>query len=102
MREREIEAAYRARFDAVRRSQHELQNLYDDMAQSFDVNERAVFVGAARPRVTPLLTDRRDVADASLIMLESSKLADWWLDTGLGLDEVVDEFVNRLLPRSAE
>ncbi|GAA0490864.1 TetR/AcrR family transcriptional regulator [Microbacterium aurantiacum] len=24
------------------------------------------------------------------------------LDTGLGLDEVVDEFVNRLLPRSAE
>ena len=37
-----------------------------------------------------------------LIMLESSKLADWWLDTGLGLDEVVDEFVNRLLPRSAE
>lgn len=90
MREREIEAAYRARFDAARRSQHELQNLYDDMSQSFDVNERAVFVGSARPRVTPSLTERRDVADASLIMLKSSKLADWWLADPSGYHPLTD------------
>lgn len=79
MKERELETAYRARFDAARRAQGELQNLYDEMAQSFDTSQSAVFVGSARPRVSSALSKRRAMADAAVIMDSAKKLAGWWL-----------------------
>lgn len=81
MKERELEAAYRVRFDAARRAQEDLQSLYDDMAESFDTSLSAVFVGSARPRVPSTLSERREMADAAVIMHNASKLADWWLAT---------------------
>lgn len=97
MKERELERAYRLRFDAARRAQEELQNLYDDMAQSFDTSQSAVFVGSARPRVPSLLPERREMADAAVIMHNASKLADWWLATPSGYHplENVDAFNSR-------
>lgn len=79
MTERDLAAAYRARFEAARHAQDELENLYDDMAQSFDTAEHAVFVGAVRPRVTAPVSERRDMASAALIVDSAAKLADWWL-----------------------
>lgn len=84
MTERDIEAAYRARFDAARRSQDELESIYDAMAQSFDTGQYAVFVGAIRPRVTPTLPERREMLDAALILDRAGKLANWWLADPLG------------------
>jgi hypothetical protein len=92
MTERDIEAAYRARFDASRRSQDELVGIYDAMAQSFDAGQYAVFVGAVRPRVAPTLPERRDMPDVALILDEAGKLANWWLaaPSGFGYHPLSD------------
>ncbi len=90
MTERDLEAAYRARFDAARRAQGELQNIYDEMAQSFDTSQHAVFVDAVRPRVVSPLSERRDRASASLIMDKAAKLADWWLGDPSGYHSLTD------------
>lgn len=90
MTERDLEAAYRARFDAARRAQGELENTYDDMAQSFDTSQHAVFVGAIRPRVTPTLLERRDMVDAAMILEKAGKLADWWLGEPSGYHPITD------------
>jgi hypothetical protein len=82
MTERDIEAAYRARFDAARRAREELDSVYEAMAQSLDTGQHAVFVGAVRPRVLPVLVGRRDMADAALILEKARKLASWWLAGG--------------------
>lgn len=90
MKERELEAAYRTRFDAARRAQVELQNLYDDMAQSFDTGQSAVFVGSARPRVSSTMSERRDMPDAAVIMDSASNLASWWLAKPFGYHPLED------------
>lgn len=95
MKEQALERAYRARFDAARRSQEALADLYDDMAQSFDTSQTAVFVGSARPRVPTTLSARREIADAALIIEEAGKLAGWWLAGSYHPLEDVNPFNSR-------
>lgn len=90
MKERELEAAYRARFDAARRAQGELQAIYEEMAGSFDSSEFAVFVGAIRPRIIPAHSERRGMAEAALLMDKAAKLADWWLADPSGYHPLTD------------
>lgn len=90
MKERDLETAYRARFDSARRSREELANLYNAMAQSFDISQSAVFVGAARPRVAVPVAERRDMHEAAWIMEKASKLADWWLAAPSGYHPLED------------
>jgi hypothetical protein len=58
MRERDIEAMYRARFDERRASTAALLELYDEAAAGRDTTQRAWLVGVARPRVLSPLRPR--------------------------------------------
>ncbi|PPF36977.1 helix-turn-helix domain-containing protein [Pseudoclavibacter sp. AY1H1] len=90
MKERDLEKAYRARFDAARQSQVELENHYDDMARSFNTSQSAVLVGAARPRSPDVSPKRRDRADAALVMTNAHNLTDWWLANKFGYHPLHD------------
>lgn len=57
MRERQIEAMYRARFDERRHASEALDNLYAEAASGRDSSTRVWFVAVAHPRV-PRLHDR--------------------------------------------
>ncbi len=56
MKEREIEAAYRARFDERRRSTEALDSLYVETAAGRDTDQRAWLIAVAHPRVPGVLT----------------------------------------------
>lgn len=77
MREREIEAAYRARFDAARRAADELRDMYDDVAQSFDASAVAVFVASARPRAVAPIAERRTAGQVRQIVMKAGNLTTW-------------------------
>ena len=51
MRERQLEAAYRARFDERRASIEALEGLFGELASGRDTQERAWLIAAARPRL---------------------------------------------------
>jgi len=77
MKERDLEAAYRSRFDGARRGEEALQQLYEEIAAAADPSERAVLVGAARPRSRrrrsePLESLASTVNQAQLVTR-------WWL-----------------------
>lgn len=55
MKEREIEAAYRARFDERRRSNDALNALYAETAAGRDTDHRAWLIAVAHPRVPDVL-----------------------------------------------
>lgn len=77
MKEQQIEAAYRARFDGSRRGEQALQQIYDDMAAAVGTSERAVLVGAARPRtLRPRVEPRDEVTSAAN---RAVLVARWWL-----------------------
>ncbi len=77
MKERQLEAAYRTRFDGQRQGEESLRRIYDDMASVAGKTERAVLVGAARPRSRSL---RRGKFDAVPAVVDSAKsMARWWL-----------------------
>ena len=59
MKERQIEAMYRARFDERRRSSDALESLYAEAATGRDSDKRAWLVAVAHPRI-PDLTVRPD------------------------------------------
>src|SRR5690625_2668551 len=63
MRERQIEAMYRARFDERRRSSEALDSLYSEAAEGRDTDKRAWLIAVAHPRI-PSVSVRpdRDVA----------------------------------------
>ncbi|WP_395690093.1 RNA-binding domain-containing protein [Nocardioides sp.] len=52
MGERQLEAAYRARFDERRTAEHALVNLYDEISAGPASSDRAWMYGVARPRLT--------------------------------------------------
>ena len=79
MNERLIEASYRMRFEAARRSREELEALYADMAISMEPGRQAVLVGAARPRVPVPAPKRRKSRDVVPILDEASLVSKWWL-----------------------
>lgn len=63
MKERQIEAMYRARFDERRRATEALDSLFAEAAEGRDTDDRAWFVAAAHPRIpSVLLRPTRDEA----------------------------------------
>ncbi|PPG02259.1 transcriptional regulator [Pseudoclavibacter sp. RFBI5] len=67
MRERQVEAMYRARFDERRRASDALDSLYEEASAGRDVKERAWLVAVAHPRVPAVLgRPDRDAARSSL------------------------------------
>lgn len=77
MNERQLEAAYRSRFDGARRGEEALQQLYDDMAAAVGTADRAVLVGAARPRThRPRVEPRHEVTSTAY---RAAMVTRWWL-----------------------
>ncbi|TCM42770.1 hypothetical protein EV648_110311 [Kribbella sp. VKM Ac-2568] len=68
MRERQIEAMYRARFEEQRNTHEALDSLYRELAAGRPIAERAWMIGVARPRI--LAADRRRLThgDATSIL----------------------------------
>jgi hypothetical protein len=77
MKERQLEAAYRSRFDGSRRGEQALQQIYDDMAMAADTSDRAVLVGAARPRTRRPQPERREWVTS--IVNQATLVTRWWL-----------------------
>lgn len=77
MRERQIEAMYRARLDQRRNAHEALDSLYNEAAAGRPVAERAWMIGVARPRVPPPVHARmtRDEATKILRACESLTLS---------------------------
>lgn len=79
MKERQIEAMYRARFDERRRATEAVDSLYVEAAEGCDVADRAWLVAVAHPRIPGALTrltrdEAREVfKDARAITLSFSK-----------------------------
>lgn len=89
MKERQLEAAYRSRFDGERRGAQALKQIYDDMTEVADASTHAVFVGAARPRTRNSRHLDRQVVPR--ILNRASLLTRWWLsgfETYSPLEEV--------------
>lgn len=77
MKEPQIEAAYRARFEGARRGEQALQQIYDDMATAVGTGDRAVLVGAARPRTLRPPTELRD--QVTNTASRATLVTRWWL-----------------------
>jgi len=58
MKERQIEAMYRARFDERRNAHEALDNLYSEVTAGRPIGERAWLIGVARPRVPVVARER--------------------------------------------
>ena len=74
MKERQIETAYRARFDEQRRSHEAIDSLYAEAAAGRDSHERAWLVAVGRPRV-PGMSSRLTRDEASHVINQASHLA---------------------------
>lgn len=75
MRERQVEALYRARFAEQRNAHEALDSLYAAAAAGRDTSERAWFVGVARPRVPPALPARMTRDEARTLAEAAGGLA---------------------------
>lgn len=96
MREREIESAYRARFDGERRGEEALLQIYYDIAAAADSSDRAVLVGAARPRTRGLRSERLESVVATVS--HAQLVTRWWLG---GLEYSPLEYVEMYRARPA-
>lgn len=95
MKERQVEAAYRARFEERRSSSEAIDALYAEMLAGRDVDKRAWLIAVARPRV-PGVFARPDRDEARTMFEESGRVALSYS----GRDGVHPlESVNRLNPR---
>ena len=75
--ERELEAAYRSRFDGERRGEDTLRQIYDDIAAAADPRSNAVLVGAARPRSRRPRSERLDSVAGTVD--RAQLVTRWWL-----------------------
>lgn len=75
MRERQLEAMYRARFDERRYAHEALDALYGESVDGRDTDVRAWFVGVARPRIPRSPAPRLSREDARSLASESKSLA---------------------------
>jgi hypothetical protein len=75
MKERQIEAAYRARFDDRRQSAEVLDRMYEELTVVTKVEARAWLIAVGRPRVTPSSTTRWDRDEAQRLLTQASKQA---------------------------
>ncbi|MCP2182202.1 AlbA family DNA-binding domain-containing protein [Prauserella alba] len=95
MKERQIEAMYRARFDERRHAAEALHNLFDEAASGRKSDERAWLIAVARPRV-PRFHERLAREDARNVLTNAEKLALFYAGRG-GVHPL--ENVDRLNPR---
>jgi hypothetical protein len=71
MKERQIEAMYRARFDARQNAVGALEVIYDEASAGRDINNRAWFIGVAHPRL-PVIEHERFSADRAREILQGA------------------------------
>jgi hypothetical protein len=75
MKERQIEAMYRARFDERRHAAEALDRLSAELVAGRDTAERAWLFAVGRPRVTPTATTRWDRDEARRMFENAAKLS---------------------------
>lgn len=95
MKERQIEAMYRARFDERRHATESLDNMFTDAATGRDCDKRAWLIAVAHPR-RPRFRDRLTRDEARDVLAEAEKLALFYAGRG-GIHPL--ENVDRLNPR---
>jgi hypothetical protein len=71
MKEREVEAAYRRRFDERRYANEALDRIYDELAAVTQVEARAWLIAVGRPRITST-TDMRSTRDAARQLFQTA------------------------------
>lgn len=81
MRERQIEAMYRARFDERRHATEALDNLFDEATDGRGIGERAWLIGVAHPRV-PRLYDRLTREQARDVLSKAKSLGEFYAGKG--------------------
>lgn len=74
MKERQIEAMYKARFDERRRSDEAMEALYTETVAGRDTDKRAWLIAVARPRI-PGVLKRMSVEDALEVRERAGRLA---------------------------
>jgi Putative DNA-binding domain len=95
LKERQIEAMYRARFDERRHAADALDALFNEASAGRDTIKRAWLIAVAHPRI-PRLRDRLNRDDARAVLSEAGKLALVYAGRG-GIHPL--ESVDRLNPR---
>ena len=75
MKERQIEAMYRDRFDERRHAAEALDRLSTELVAGRDTAERAWLFAVGRPRVRPTTTTRWDRDEARRIFEDAAKLS---------------------------
>ncbi|MEV4777411.1 helix-turn-helix domain-containing protein [Microbacterium sp. LWH12-1.2] len=79
MNERLLEASYRTRFESARRGREQLEDLFHDMAHSFNPRRNAVLVGAARPRTPNPAAQHREQHEIAELTNQAQANAWHWL-----------------------
>lgn len=74
MKERQIEAMYKARFDERRRSDEALASLYNETTAGRDTDKRAWLIAVARPRI-PGVLKRMPVAEARQVLDQAGHIS---------------------------
>lgn len=95
MKERQIEAMYRARFDERRHATEALDSLFTEAATGRDSRKRAWLIAVAHPRL-PLVRERLTRDQAQKVMSKAESLALTYAGRG-GVHPL--ESVDRLNPR---
>jgi hypothetical protein len=97
MKERQIEAMYRARFDERRHATDALDGLYREASAGRDTSARAWLIAVAHPRI-PRSLERLSQADVRSVLEQTDQLALEYAPRGLrGVHPI--ENVDRLNPR---
>lgn len=96
MKERQVEAMYRARFDARRHATEALDHLYDEAAAGRETRARAWFIAVAHPRIPNTPTSRPSRDDARKVFKAAEDYALFYASRG-GIHPL--ENVDRLNPR---
>lgn len=81
MKERQIEAMYRARLDERRHAGEALGKLHDDTAAGHDLQERAWFIGVAHPRIPDIAAARPTREQARETFERAAALTLGWSDS---------------------
>lgn len=81
MKERQIEAMYRARFEERRHATEALDNLYEEALQGRDTSKRAWLIAVAHPRL-PQLRSRLSRAQASEVFTDAERLGLFYAGRG--------------------
>ncbi|WP_280331415.1 ATP-binding protein [Nocardia wallacei] len=82
MKERQIEARYRARFDERRHSAEALTSMYEELAAGRDIEAQAWVIAVARPRISVFRQSRMTRDEASSLFDRGGRQALVYADRG--------------------